>query len=151
MCSSVFISVHQCSWARAGCKKTSSLLHYPRKIKFIHSFIHSFLLCVLIGAHLSFVCSSVLIYPLCAHQCSFILCVLISAHLSFVCSSVLISPLCAHQCSSFDLCVLISAHLSIFVCSSVLISPLCAHAACIRIVEHNLKNKIKNICLPLAL
>ena len=24
------------------CKKTSSLLHYPRKIKFIHSFIHSF-------------------------------------------------------------------------------------------------------------
>ena len=119
MCSSVFISVHQCSWARAGCKKTSSLLHYPRKIKFIHSFIHSFLLCVRIGAHLSFVCSSVLIYPLCAHQCSFLLCVRISAHFSFVCSSVLISPLCAHQCS-FLLCVLISAHFS-FVCSSVLI------------------------------
>ena len=29
------------SWARAGCKKTLCLLHYPRKIKFIHSFIHS--------------------------------------------------------------------------------------------------------------
>ena len=28
--------------ARAGCKKTSSLLHYSRKIKFIHAFIHSF-------------------------------------------------------------------------------------------------------------
>ena len=28
------------SWARAGCKKTLCLLHYPRKIKFIHSFIH---------------------------------------------------------------------------------------------------------------
>ena len=27
------------SWARAGCKKTLRLLHYPRKIKFIHSFI----------------------------------------------------------------------------------------------------------------
>ena len=29
------------SWARAGCKKTLCLLHCPRKIKFIHSFIHS--------------------------------------------------------------------------------------------------------------
>ena len=29
------------SWARAGCKKTLCLLHYPRKIKFIHSFILS--------------------------------------------------------------------------------------------------------------
>ena len=28
-------------WARAGFKKTLCLLHYPRKIKFIHSFIHS--------------------------------------------------------------------------------------------------------------
>ena len=26
------------SWARAGCKKALCLLHYPRKIKFIHSF-----------------------------------------------------------------------------------------------------------------
>ena len=26
------------SWTRAGCKKTLCLLHYPRKIKFIHSF-----------------------------------------------------------------------------------------------------------------
>ena len=35
------------SWARAGCKETLCLLHYPRKIKFIHSvysFIHSFTL-----------------------------------------------------------------------------------------------------------
>ena len=29
------------SWARAGCKKTLCLLHYPCKIKFIHSFILS--------------------------------------------------------------------------------------------------------------
>ena len=29
-------------WARAGCKQTLCLLHYPRKIKFIHSFIYSF-------------------------------------------------------------------------------------------------------------
>ena len=27
------------SWERAGCKKTLCLLHYPCKIKFIHSFI----------------------------------------------------------------------------------------------------------------
>ena len=32
--------------ARAGCKKTSSLLHYPRKIKFIHSFSLSLSLCL---------------------------------------------------------------------------------------------------------
>ena len=32
------------SWARTGRKKTLCLLHYPRKIKFIHSFIHSFIL-----------------------------------------------------------------------------------------------------------
>ena len=29
------------SWARAGCKKTLSLIHYPCEIKFIHSCIHS--------------------------------------------------------------------------------------------------------------
>ena len=29
------------SWARTGCKKTLCLLHYPHKIKFIHSFILS--------------------------------------------------------------------------------------------------------------
>ena len=40
MCSMSRISP---SWARAGCKKTLCLLHYPRKIKFIHSFIHSFI------------------------------------------------------------------------------------------------------------
>ena len=28
------------SWARAGCKMTLCLLHYPREIKFIYSFIH---------------------------------------------------------------------------------------------------------------
>ena len=37
MCSIIRISP---SWVRAGCKKTLCLLHYPRKIKFIHSFIH---------------------------------------------------------------------------------------------------------------
>ena len=42
------INVHvyvlwQCpSWARAGRKKIMCLLHYPGKIKFIHSLIHSF-------------------------------------------------------------------------------------------------------------
>ena len=30
------------SWARAGFKKTLSLIHYPCEIKFIYSFIHSF-------------------------------------------------------------------------------------------------------------
>ena len=34
MCSISRISL---SWARAGCKKTLCLLHYPRKIKFVHS------------------------------------------------------------------------------------------------------------------
>ena len=34
------------SWARAECKKTLCLLHYPRKIKFISSFLHSFILSV---------------------------------------------------------------------------------------------------------
>ena len=34
------------SWARDECKKTLCLLHYPRKIKFIHSFIHSLSLCL---------------------------------------------------------------------------------------------------------
>ena len=41
------------SWARAGCKKTLCLLHYPRKIKFIHSFIHSFSLSVSVSVSLS--------------------------------------------------------------------------------------------------
>ena len=36
------------SWARAGCRKTLCLLHYLRKIKFIHSFIHSFFSAVLL-------------------------------------------------------------------------------------------------------
>ena len=36
------ISTISPSWARAGCKKTLCLLHYPLKIKFIHSFIYSF-------------------------------------------------------------------------------------------------------------
>ena len=35
------------SWARAGCKKTLCLIHYPRNIRFIHSFIHSFSLSLL--------------------------------------------------------------------------------------------------------
>ena len=40
-CSSLYPQLTVVSlWARAGCKKTSSLLHYPRKINFIHSFIH---------------------------------------------------------------------------------------------------------------
>ena len=38
MCS---ISRSSPSLARAGCKKTLCLLHYPRKIKFTYSFIHS--------------------------------------------------------------------------------------------------------------
>ena len=29
------------SWARAGCKKSLSLINYPCEIKFIRSFIHS--------------------------------------------------------------------------------------------------------------
>ena len=36
------------SWARAACKKTLSLIHYPCEIKFIHLFIHSFILCKMV-------------------------------------------------------------------------------------------------------
>ena len=34
----VYVLWHCPSWARAGRKKIMCLLHYPRKIKFIHSF-----------------------------------------------------------------------------------------------------------------
>ena len=43
MVKNLFLSL-SLSLSLSLCKKTSSLLHYPRKIKFIHSFIHSFIL-----------------------------------------------------------------------------------------------------------
>ena len=49
--------------ARAGCKKTLCLLHYPRKIKFIHSFILSFFLSRLPPLSLSPIHSSVPNFP----------------------------------------------------------------------------------------
>ena len=51
LCLSVSVSLS--SVARAGCKKTSSLLrHYPRKIKFIQSFSHSLSLCLSVSVSL---------------------------------------------------------------------------------------------------
>ena len=48
-CTLLSISISP-SWARAGCKKTLSLIHYPCEIKVIHSFIHSLsLLCPRVG------------------------------------------------------------------------------------------------------
>ena len=41
VCFHSFPCLQSVKLARAGCKKTQCLLHYPRKIKFIHSFIHS--------------------------------------------------------------------------------------------------------------
>ena len=46
------------SWVRAACKKTLCLLHYLRKMKCIHSFIHSLCFCISVFLCLS-VCLSV--------------------------------------------------------------------------------------------
>ena len=72
LCLSLCVSLCLCSitspsWARAGCKTSLCLLHYTRKIKCIHSFIHSFSLCVSASLCL---CLSLCLSPLCSlHFC----------------------------------------------------------------------------------
>ena len=83
------------SWARAGCKKTLCLLHYPRKIKFIHSF--SLCLCLSLSLSLSVslclsVCLSVCLSLSLSHMC--------------VCSISRISPSWARAGCKKTLCLL---------------------------------------------